>query len=715
MSAKRYVVYPGLNSADALRLLAEFVMQFANQPEQLKLLGYMALRTSAALMSDATFAIALEDPTQNAQLRALESGLRTFHALYSTIIKGQPEISPSAEGFAPLLPAFPSLLKSRYDSQAAVDAETNIAAKRHIARPRDDEFLMIADDPDLERETDITRRLRLATSFRIATVSVNGAKSAANYTLFYVKDDELRQSGFEMQHVTDGFADGQLLDCFHVDIADRTVAFFLPDGIRPNAEALGYFCQILATAPDLFGFPPLPEAAETLAAISDKNRLLYLGDVAFSESYEVAPTITVENFEYVQLANSAAELNKLRARIAEVDDTRGYRLYLAPSSYTDYDQQEYERLKGIQEDLERRLSELAFNLPARPRLYRFTQAQLPVLVDFLRTYSPIHLPDILYAYQAPNEGHKSGLHFLWIPNDLPRHDFDPLIWWGDSEKERIEFWLDPLWAQHYTTYENEAFVFVPYGSRLEPSFHSWEVSTMDDYLRTVTGKQWNGGQQSVPQRPIYVFDGVPQYREDVFVMLLDRDQFAPVNTPHVIGWMNRNLRLLDKVGVEAFIAGMADTVAQSELKRNLEAEAQTVEGRFATVSASVKQTMGDDAAKLLRTLSDVFNALTEAARTFTDDAQKISSEMAKLRRYYEAIQLIATEAQASLDKTDAERERLELNTINEFNRVTNAIEVAKERRENAISRIQSTVSDLQNTHERLQDELGRLRDDLSGR
>ncbi len=505
------------------------------------------------------------------------------------------------------------------------------------AEAAQDEYLVIGHKLDKKRALAVFEEIRFqATSLRVAA---KNSKMGILY-LFHVLDDQDRLSSFQSAGVGNLFSDCHILNGF-ISNGGRV---FLHPALNPEKKAFDFFCRILKKAPRVFNMESAISGDGLMAAIDqwpakeeikDKaaNRFLFfnLSGVFFSSQAEFTPGVShYADFEFHDLSRTEDALDNLRSAMEEAKPYIGYRLELRSTRHLETAEKERDLLQEELINLEYKLAYLDSIAQPRPVLLRFTQAQLHVLADVLRSYPQqiIQSGHIKYGFQA-TENNPEGLHYLLVdPAMAVKNELDPLLWWLNPGGQAVQFRLDPFWARYYHSPDNKYLLFVPDGAALSPSMHGWNQESMDTYLRDIM-KTWYHGKHGVPVipgKPIYIFEGDTGSDADIHISILDHDQFQPLRER--LGWLNDNLDIIQAVEKEELVREVAQDITGQRLAEYFRDKAAEAEAAF---EAAAQETGNRIASRL----DDMTEILTEEISRVVKEVQKTTGEILELRRQLE--------------------------------------------------------------------------------
>lgn len=587
------------------------------------------------------------------------------------------------------------------------------------ALPQPGEYLLLARAADPERAATIVEDLRFHATGTHVTVARTTADQRPVH-LFHLLDDPKRRSGFQGAQAGRLFHDCLLLAGF----ADQGATVFLPADSQPGRESLHYFCRLLQAAPSLFSSNGRAVANGLLAAIAaqpvtattpegaHRYDFYYLGGLSFLSQIELAPALPSHiDIEVHDLATSAADLQKLRAAIAEAEPLVAYRLALRPGHYQEFKLTEYERLAQQQLDLEYRLAYLSSIKAERPVLLRFTQQQLPALADVIRSMPMKFLQgeDLLYGFQAVERHYPAGLHYLLKSPHAVMEEMDPLPLWRDLDRLAMHFWLDPLWSRYYGGRGNDCWVFVPKGMTLSPPMHCWEATEMDAYLRAVLAQWFHGrhGVAAIPEKAIYLFEPSPHAPDEVHISVLDRANFQPLQTQ--LGWFNDNLAIMNELSVAGFIQTLADDIAKRDIAARVGQAAQQMMADFTATAERTNHQVAAKTQELTSVITGELNRIIQKTQTTTEEIRDLNLRLTKLQLLYDDMRKVTIEAEVLVARTEQTADVVTTFTSTLRQRVETTLADAQQARQEVKTRVAKEIDLLQQTHADLQALLEKLR------
>jgi hypothetical protein len=546
---------------------------------------------------------------------------------------------------------------------------------------------------------------------------------AGSRYLFHLKDDHRRKSSFDSLSASGAFEMCRLLRGFEMD--GRVV--FLPPDTLPGETKLKYFCRLLENAP-LFFSDQEESSAETsplLAALMEwplgEDRpepvleFLYLvGMRFFKQEFFTRRKVGKAAFEFMDLKESRRALDGLGEAIKSAQPYIGYRLELRRTKHID--STELRRLNEQKARIEYSLAYLQSISKPRPVLMRFTRNQLPALAAGIRGFpmQVIYDGSIKYGFQS-TRSQPGGYHFILLnPAEATREKLDPLLLFQGLDVPHMRFHLDPFWARHYfegldlqdkTSQTAGALIFVPEGCALFPTIHSWERGNMDFFLRE-TMEHWFREQldgRSIPQRPVYIFDGQPREKAPISVSILDRDRMESLHTR--LGWINDNLAIDHALEHERLFKEMAENINWSELARDAAERTGETRERFKETALAAGREMAQTTSEMTRILTSEINRVAMETHRMTRKIRKIDE---RLRQWDEILddmegllqQIRDKKQEASLKKAEAKNEfwRMEQEVDRELRH-------SEKRRQELQEKIEQEIKNMRTASARLKERL----------
>ena len=235
---------------------------------------------------------------------------------------------------------------------------------------------------------------------------------------------------------------------------------------------------------------------------------------------------------------------KLTTIIAEHAHRIGYRVKLEPVPHYVGLGMDLEPLLEQIEDLKLRVAQIKALSAPQQRLLRFSDKQLPAMVDALRRLQPEALTQGHLFYAA---GHSAGrqepAHYLLYDPSNVHISFPESLWQSQTEDRPMVYWLEPFVADAQLQRPTRTRVFVPDRFLLAPSLAHFG-GDVDGTLKMVMGNLFVdlGPLVSEPNRqPYFIFTPNRDVPGEMEVEVLDGARFAPVHQQ--LGWINDYLQV----------------------------------------------------------------------------------------------------------------------------------------------------------------------------
>jgi len=619
------------------------------------------------------------------------------------------DVDKPVDGYISLIDALPLLAVAR---RIINPSEETIRSMNLISnKDWENERLLYLPPSDPETVQKIAKRAKeMPVQVRFATgilPELADADPTYRYLMAWLKDDEERHSWFDSQF----YPGTKVLRVIHfngcyIAVDEQSVLY------KESIEAL---IRITHACPQALSadIPDKPNEGFwwiLLPRISDKVTWFYLDAKEFSagwidtiEPSDSPPPLTPK-LEIIRLHSDPAGYAEIRQNV----ERAGYRLHLRKSKHLQFDTLELERLEAELYYLQEEVNVLRDLQGSSPRLYRFSHTDLEALVETLTQYAPECLKQILYAFHAPTKDGLISHHYLFLRDDIPTLLGQHIDRWIRKATQPVEFWLDPRWASIYRDNNNSA-VFVPIGMVLAPDFHSWEVKTMDQYLRLVA-EDWfeiTNGARTLPKHPLFVFeeDGT----EGVQVRILDLDEFKPISDPIIVGWQNDVLNVIYHTDtVKEFI----ETISNQRLRQRHIAEAtaelEAARTMFEQRRMDIMNQMDEASKALLSDIAHVLDQVQEEAEKLIDNGKEMNSRLNAMDRLFAKASQDTNTAQRMVNETHEEITTLEKRVETLTNSADDIIARSLANRAGIVERVAKEVSQLIKIREQITVELERL-------
>jgi hypothetical protein len=573
---------------------------------------------------------------------------------------------------------------------------------------RTGEYLLATETISLRDAAEIKETLdSVATSVRVVCTEPDA--SGQMRFCFHVLADEKRLSLF------DGTASASFYPhCFILhgfEHGERLV--FVPRQMPVGFDALQKFCDIVEHVPSLYESAAPADNNPLLAAIlpavpEGHFEMLYLAHLELLDGVQFFPKSRDADFHISSLQSSAETARQLMQAIEDADPHWGYRLEIRTLGEIND-----ERIQNEKDSLSTQLSEIEFQLAyleslqvPRPRLLRFTQAQLPDLADFIRCFPQKTLASgvIKYAFQA-NDKQLDQLecyHYLYVlpeAKGLLELESHPL--WTHLGAGHIKFRLDPFWASEYYEPDNRFWVFTPEGTALFPAMHDWSASNMDAYLRECMGRWFHGAVDvaQLPKQPVYVFDQ-PDGGSTIQVTVLDFEKFQPLEAR--LGWMNDNLAVMHEVGgVEELITQMAAAATRRQLADCVGARAEAALQAFDQSARATNDAIAKETAALTDTINTMMDALLKSTQEHAALLNTLNQRLAHLQVEYRAMQDFTNPMVQLAGMTDREVQSLQQLNGRLEKEIERSVQESQNVRKKVAAEVEPAIQQLRQTSDQL--------------
>jgi hypothetical protein len=309
----------------------------------------------------------------------------------------------------------------------------------------------------------------------------------------------------------------------------------------------------------------------------------------------------------------------------------GYRISIAPVGTISRSDEDIERLRSEIEEREARIALIQALGRPQLRLLRFSDAQLPALVDGLRKMPRAMRENAGLRYAATHAaGRAEPAHFvLYDPETVQFDGILPEFYWrAVTEDHPIAFWLDPHAEDARDGNPDEPRVFVPQGERILPYIDSFG-SSVKGTLQLVLGRLFADGSAVLYAKgaePAFVFRALTTDTDktlgsdEIGVELVDLARFAPLKIS--LRWINDHiLASSPRTADPADLRELAETLYAGQLARDMrkamQAEVDGLRDGWAQAQEDLLGCMDDMVAAVAREVAQT-RLLMENARRFVD-------------------------------------------------------------------------------------------------
>lgn len=386
-------------------------------------------------------------------------------------------------------------------------------------------------------------------------------------------------------------------------------------------------CRVIVLPPDApdpaTAAPVLTEVEELAAAIAPAP-----------EPDELGPPL---RFSVLSLCPDAEAQQALNIRLNDRRFPMGYRISLAFTDQVSRSDEDIERLRAEIEEREARIALIQALGRAQLRLLRFTDAQLPALVDGLRKMPRALREDAGLLYAATHAaGRPEPVHYVLYDPDRVQFDgrLPEIYWRAETEDQPIAFWLDPHAENARDENSDEARIFVPQSMQILPNMDSFG-GRLTGTLQLVLGNLFADASTVLAAQgaqPAFVFSTLGPGgagRDEIGADLIDLSRFQPLKVS--LRWINDHIL--------ASSPRIADAADRQELAESLYAGqlAAEIRQRMAGEVLALREDWAQAQAELLGCFDQMVDAVTrqvsiqrthlEGARTFVDLAKARLAEV----------------------------------------------------------------------------------------
>jgi len=632
--------------------------------------SYYALLNQAQLSYERPTEIKLSLTTERSTRKARDAFIELFQEMTTdsaeTWLDGTWE--PIASGLVHLIARHPSVDVISHNDQQTIDEANGLNRS---------EYLLIYEGSEqaiLQQFRNLMERRDRQTQLRVAFAKGNNDKQ---YTLFWIKDDEARQSLYQGLRVGGAITLAEAR-AFEINLPQDTHSyrFFLPydssqqvNGSaptieKPHAERLRLLCELMMIAPELFG-ATLDKNTQTdvIGAVYkpspdlEHSELLYLAGLQFLSDSMILSDPNQLNLEVIALKTDPRYTQKLRKVIEGRAGKNGYRIQLRRANYShsmtqDQHKIEYARLKSERSRVHDRLAQMDGLKQLHPILLRFSLNRTAVLMDTLASYRPQDLDRLFYCFY---EGiSKKGVrtdayHYLYVPPDVDRQLTDMLVTHDAQPDNPISFWLDPYWAGAYHD-QCLSEVYVPQGLLFSPPLHSWDRTDMDAYLR----ERFHSVNLPEGKRLLYVFHESSYQLPDakVIASVLDFDAFRSLGDTNVVGWINDNLILLSQLStMQQDISTIADQTRREQFAAMITQSATEAMNEATRAQNLAQHTMQQHTDDMMLAIESEFNNNINTTRHAIEKARNLNQRLVDVESLYETTDRRLTETDRAIEST----------------------------------------------------------------
>ena len=292
--------------------------------------------------------------------------------------------------------------------------------------------------------------------------------------------DSAEERATLQQHMARFEADSSFFLLSEFSAGGRVFWTVVPPAMEPHPEAL----QNLAGFWDAVGIGEHEDSAPlSLVMLPERGGHLLMGWIdpsaqdaqALDTTLEITPVQPID-VSLVVIEGGPNVTDKLMRDVAELDPRIGYTISLRPQRRYMRHGADIEKLREQIDELQSYIDEAQIHGAPQRRLLRFSDAQLPAMIDTLRRMPPQALkneanPDGVVQYAASHaQGRAGPVHYLlYDPADHVMRVTEHHWQTASDDKRPIAYWLEPYVAQAHEERREGISVFVPDGMFLVPS------------------------------------------------------------------------------------------------------------------------------------------------------------------------------------------------------------------------------------------------------
>ncbi|UXX83798.1 hypothetical protein N7U68_03820 [Roseovarius pelagicus] len=345
-------------------------------------------------------------------------------------------------------------------------------------------------------------------------------------------------------------------------------------------------------------------------------------------------------------ATASAEL---RDRIKALSRTVGYRVSLEPRPRNVARDAELEPLLEQIDELQHQIDQITALGAPQQRLLRFSDAQLPAMIDGLRKLPPKALSDGALQYAASHSAGRVGpAHYLMYNPTMTHMRVAEAYWRMRTEPHPMSYWLEPFVAEAQAKRPTRTQVFVPSGHFLVPSLAHFG-GDVDETLRLVLGNLFDDRHALLTDKEssaFYIFSRSQSEAFDLDVEVVDGDQFAPLNQK--LFWINDYLQMRSPVAVDPErLAEVAANLYEGEAAKAL---GETIDNQIGELDTAWAKARDDISGQAL----GVIDAIAEEMEAVTARISDLHEYLGKTAKEMQALETTASAATRALrDATNA--------------------------------------------------------------
>lgn len=419
---------------------------------------------------------------------------------------------------------------------------------------------------------------------------------------------------------------------------------WMPESARPASESLGALARILVALPDAGSERPAGYAIAECG--SDRPIIVTLFGTedapeagALAETLE--PALPIDLYRMEMRPANADTLKTLADSIARIDRPLGYRIRLVRGPAAGYGETDVETLREQIRDLQDQIDRLQVMSIPQTRLMRFTDAQLPAMVDTLRRLRPEALQGERLRYAAGHAAGRSGpAHYLvYDPADEALQAAEA-IWRAETEDRPMCYWLEPFMAEAAMSRPTRFRIFLPAGQFLEPSPTHF-AGDLDDALKMIFGRLYGEASAVFADQnsePYVLFTPVQDDPERLEVEIFDARTLMGLRLQ--LPWINDYLQLratqsLDRSVLAEIALELYEGDAVRAQMQDMRDETQMLRDTWGTAQDSIRQEAQNHIGALVSEVEKASGQIL-LAHDYLDEAGRELSELESLVTHAEA-------------------------------------------------------------------------------
>ena len=326
----------------------------------------------------------------------------------------------------------------------------------------------------------------------------------------------------------------------------------------------------------------------------------------------------------------------------------GYRVALQPLSRDVAPGVDIEPILENIADLQLQVDQITALGAPQQRLMRFTDAQLPCMIDGLRRLPPEKLTDGSLRYAASHSaGRGEPAHYLLYDPQFTFMRIAETYWRSETDPDAMSFWLEPFVAQAQLSRPSKTHVFVPAGHFMVPSLAHFG-GNIDETLRLVLGNLFDAELPlltDVSRSAFYVFKPSRAEEFRLEMEVVDGDEFAPLHQR--LNWINDYLQVRSPVAVDAdrlaeVATGLYEGGVAKALHADIDADLKALDTVWADTQADIE-----------KEARSVINVITDEMDAVSSRINDLHSYLAMANREMAGLEQVAASASAALKGLDS--------------------------------------------------------------